>query len=148
MRTKYIAILLLTIAFLACKRKHDYEGIYHIYKTERGKGSDPAADDVLNQKYHNTSFMIAFNAKAVRVSNSIDPKPIVLHRVNGSNDAVWYTPGGYNPLYLDTTVTNMRLRVTSSDTVLFIPDKFFLSAKSVSSGKGGGMIICYLTKAM
>jgi len=144
---RYVTILLLTTIFLACKRKHNDEGAYHIYKVVKGKNSDPIADDVLNQKYNSRSFMIVFHGSEVRVSDDIDSKSIVLHRMNGRDDTVWYAQGGYSALYLDTSVVNMRLLITSSDTALFIPDKFFLSAKSATSGKAGGMIICYLTKA-
>lgn len=146
MPKRYITLLLLTTIFVACKRKFNPNGVYHIYKAINGKHSDQEADDALKKKYLNQPFSIAFNAKgAVRISDPADFKTMVLHRVNEGDGAVWYTTAGYFPLYRDTSIADIRLRITSSDTVLFIPDKFFLSLKSVS-GKTGGMIICRLTK--
>lgn len=143
---RFIIILLLLAVFIACKRKHNLNGVYHVYKVINGKDTDPEADAMLKQKYLNKPFIIAFNTRAVSLSSAAEPKPTVLHKINSRNDMVWYTPGGYDGFYHDTSPVEIELRTTSSDTALFIADKLLFSAKSVSIGKKGGMIICYLTK--
>ncbi|HWD87703.1 MAG TPA: hypothetical protein VG367_06215 [Mucilaginibacter sp.] len=143
MRRYVVIIFVITItALIACKRNHKLNGVYHIYKVKNGKNSDPGADDTLKQKYIKKQFLITYKAGVVSLSDAADSKPIVLHRINGENGTVNYTPGGIDPFYNDTSPVRVELLTKPSDTILFINDKFFLSA----TGKKGGMIICYLTQ--
>ena len=142
----HITLLFLITAFIACKPTLNPNGVYHVYKVLNGKNTDPKADDALKQKYLDKPFSIAFSKGVVDISDAADLKPKVLHRVNGRNGIVSYTPGGYDPIYNDNSTVRMELHTSPSDTILFINDRSFLSAQSASSGKIGGMIICYLGK--
>jgi hypothetical protein len=145
MEKSILIILLAMSCFLACNRGPNHDGVYRIVKIVNAKNSDSKADSLLKLKYFTKAFLIVFNKKGVRISDAIDPKPIQLY-IEHLKDGTWYTPSGYTSLYRDTSVVGMRLHIASLDTILFIPDKFFLSAKSISLGKPSGMIVCYLSK--